>query len=50
MIQKERKFYLFPLFEERSKQIVEKYKDKLNIVAINNNQAIIVKDEKFEIK
>lgn len=50
MIQKERKFYLFPLFEESSKQTVEKYKDKLNIIAINNSQAIIVKDEKYEIK
>ena len=39
----------FP-FEESSKQTVEKYKDKLNIIAINNSQAIIVKDEKFEIK
>ena len=39
----------FP-FEESSKQTVEKYKDKLNIIAINNSQAIIVKDEKYEIK
>ena len=39
----------FP-FEESSKQTVEKYKDSLNIIAINNSQAIIVKDEKFEIK
>lgn len=35
---------------EISKQTVEKYKDKLNIIAINNSQAIIVKDDKFEIK
>lgn len=35
---------------EISKQIVEKYKDKLNIIAINNSQAIILKDDKFEIK
>ena len=39
----------FP-FEESAKQTVEKYKDKLNIIAINNSQAIIVKDDKFEIK
>ena len=39
----------FP-FEESAKQTVEKYKDKLNIIAINNSQAIIVKDEKYEIK
>lgn len=39
----------FP-FEESSKQIVEKYKDKLNIIAISNSQAIIIKDDKFEIK
>ena len=39
----------FP-FEESSKQTVEKYKDKLNIIAINNSQVIIVKDNKFEIK
>ena len=39
----------FP-FEESSKQTVEKYKDKLNIITINNSQAIIVKDEKYEIK
>ena len=48
-------FYIVPHlnefpFEESSKQTVEKYKDKLNIIAINNSQAIIVKDEKFEIK
>lgn len=48
-------FYIVPHlnefpFEESSKQIVEKYKNKLNIIAINNSQAIIVKDEKFEIK
>ena len=48
-------FYIVPHlnefpFEESSKQIVEKYKDKLNIIAINNSQAIIVKDNKFEIK
>lgn len=48
-------FYMLPHlnefpFEESSKQIVEKYKDKLNIIAINNSQAIIVKDDKFEIK
>ena len=48
-------FYMVPHlnefpFEESSKQIVEKYKDKLNIIAINNSQAIIVKNEKFEIK
>ena len=35
---------------EISKQIVEKYKDNLNIIAINNSQAIILKDNKFEIK
>ena len=35
---------------EISKQIVEKYKDNLNIIAINNSQAIILKDDKFEIK
>ena len=39
----------FP-FEESAKQTVEKYKDKLNIIAINNSQAIIVKDDKFAIK
>ena len=39
----------FP-FEKSAKQTVEKYKDKLNIIAINNSQAIIVKDDKFEIK
>ena len=39
----------FP-FEESAKQTVEKYKNKLNIIAINNSQAIIVKDKKFEIK
>ena len=39
----------FP-FEESAKQTVEKYKNKLNIIAINNSQAIIVKDDKFEIK
>ena len=48
-------FYMVPHlnefpFEEISKQIVEKYKEKLNIIAINNSQAIIVKDGKFEIK
>ena len=48
-------FYIVPHlnefpFEESSKQIVEKYKDILNIIAINNSQAIIIKDEKFEIK
>ena len=31
---------------EISKQIVEKYKDNLNIIAINNSQAIILKDDK----
>ena len=35
---------------EISKQIVEKYKDKLNIIAINNSQAIIIKDYKYEIR
>lgn len=35
---------------EISKQIVEKYKDNLNIIAINNSQAIILKDDKFDIK
>ena len=35
---------------EISKQIVEKYKDKLNIIAINNRQAIIIKDYKYEIR
>ena len=39
----------FP-FEESAKQTVEKYKDNLNIIAINNSQAIIVKDDKFEIR
>lgn len=48
-------FYIVPHlnefpFEESSKQIVEKYKNKLNIITINNSQAIIVKDDKFEIK
>ena len=48
-------FYIVPHlnefpFEESSKQTVEKYKDKLNIIAINNSQAIILKDEKFEIR
>ena len=48
-------FYMVPHlnefpFEEISKQIVKKYKEKLNIIAINNSQAIIVKDGKFEIK
>ena len=48
-------FYIVPHlnefpFEESSKQTVEKYKNKLNIIAINNSQAIIVKDEKYEIK
>ena len=48
-------FYIVPHlnefpFEESAKQTVEKYKDKLNIIAINNSQAIIVKDDKFEIK
>ena len=48
-------FYIVPHlnefpFEESSKQTVEKYKNKLNIIAINNSQAIIVKDKKFEIK
>lgn len=48
-------FYMLPHlnefpFEESSKQIVEKYKDKLNIIAINNSQAVIVKDHKFEIR
>ena len=35
---------------EISKQIVEKYKNKLNIIAINNSQAIIIKDYKYEIR
>ena len=35
---------------EISKQIVEKYKDNLNIIAINNSQVIILKNDKFEIK
>ena len=39
----------FP-FEESAKQTVEKYKDKLNIITINNSQAIIVKNEKFKIR
>lgn len=48
-------FYIVPHlnefpFEESSKQTVEKYKNKLNIITINNSQAIIVKDDKFEIK
>ena len=48
-------FYIVPHlnefpFEESSKQTVEKYKDNLNIIAINNSQAIILKDDKFEIK
>ena len=48
-------FYIVPHlnefpFEESAKQTVEKYKDKLNIIAINNSQAIILKDDKFEIK
>ena len=48
-------FYIVPHlnefpFEESSKQTVEKYKNKLNIITINNSQVIIVKDEKFEIK
>ncbi|PGH22107.1 peptidase S51 [Fusobacterium polymorphum] len=43
-------FYIVPHlnefpFEESSKQIVEKYKDILNIIAINNSQAIIIKDD-----
>ena len=48
-------FYIVPHlnefpFEESAKETVEKYKNKLNIIAINNSQAIIVKDDKFEIK
>ncbi len=48
-------FYIVPHlnefpFEESAKQTVEKYKDNLNIIAINNSQAIILKDNKFEIK
>jgi len=48
-------FYIVPHlnefpFEESAKQTVEKYKDNLNIIAINNSQAIILKDDKFEIK
>ena len=48
-------FYLVPHlgefpFEEKTQTIVEKYKNKLNIVAINNSQAVIVEEDKYEIK